>query len=90
MSTSFTFCESFFSPWFTDSCMHHWMTMSGISTREAKEQQYERNLNILNIDEEVMLTRAVVGGHELSVALDFAFFRNQKHVESFLACLSEF
>ena len=66
------------------------MTMSGISTREAKEQQYERNLNILNIDEEVMLTRSFVGGHELSVALDVTFFRNQKHVESFFACLSEF
>ena len=49
-----------------------------------------RNLNILNIDEEVMTSRAVVAGHKLSVAVEFAFLQNKKHSKNFLNCISKF
>ena len=64
--------------------------MSGIFTREAKERQYERNLNILNIDEQVMMSRSAVLGHKLTVAVELAFLQNQEHANSFIKCISKF
>ena len=74
----------------TDSCMHRWITMSGIPTREAKQRRYEHNLKLLNLDENVIKSKSTVSGQRLDVAnfIAVSFLHNEEHKRSFLACLS--
>ena len=61
--------------------------MSRVSWSESRRKQYEQNLKLLNIDEEVMLTGSAAGG--LREKLTVAFWQNQEQVKRFSNCISE-
>ena len=70
--------------------MHRWMVMSGIPSHEAKQRQYEHNLKLLKLDENVIKSKSKASGQRLEVSqlIALSFLHNQEHIRSFLGCIS--
>ena len=65
--------------------------MAGIPTREAKQHQYEHNLQVLELDENVIKSKSMPNGSRLvdvAERIAVSFLHNHGHIEKFLECIS--
>ena len=67
--------------------MHRWMSLSRISTREAR--RFEKNLKFLKLDEEVVRSQPLVDGQKLADVVALAFHGNEEYAGKFIRCISK-
>ena len=63
------------------SCMHRWLTMSGILSADIRTLHLEKNLLFLGVDERNATSPSK------SQSLNVAFYRNARRVQMFRDCL---